>query len=104
VDWCEINDRSDERGRGVAREYCGNHPYNGHISVTLRVIISAYKPPMQWGTGGSFTVLNRPRPEADMLAEWSVEVKNEWSYTYIPPCAFMGCTGTILTRAFNKDP
>ena len=32
-----------------------------------------------------------------MIGPSSVEVKNEWSYTSIPPCVFMACTGTTLT-------
>lgn len=31
-----------------------------------------------------------------MIGPSSVEVKNEWSYTSIPPCVFMACTGIIL--------
>jgi len=33
----------------------------------------------------------------------SVKVKNEWSYTSIPPCVFMVCTGTILPFTFGHD-
>jgi hypothetical protein len=54
------------------------------------------------GYQGGFTVLNRPRPEADKLASPNVKVKNEWSYTSISPCFFIGCTGTIFSQTLTR--
>jgi len=48
------------------------------------------------GTGSSFSTVKWPRPEADHSPP-SAEVKNECSYTSIPPCTFMAWAGTALT-------
>jgi hypothetical protein len=37
------------------------------------------------GTRGSFPGVKRPEREADHSPPSSVEVKNEWSYTFTPP-------------------
>jgi len=42
------------------------------------------------GTGVSSPGVERPGREADHSSTSSAEVKNEWSYTTIPPYAFMG--------------
>ena len=47
------------------------------------------------GTGSSFPTVKWPRPEAHHSPP-SAEVKNEWSYTSIPPYTFMAWAGTAL--------
>jgi len=40
-------------------------------------------------TGDSFPGVKQPGREANHSQPCIVEVKNEWSYTYTPPCVFM---------------
>jgi hypothetical protein len=47
------------------------------------------------GTGSSFPTVKWPRPEADH-SPLNAEVKNEWSYTSIPPYTFMAWAGITL--------
>jgi hypothetical protein len=43
------------------------------------------------GTRGYFPGVKRPVREADHSPPFSVEVKNEWSYTSTPQYGFMAC-------------
>jgi hypothetical protein len=38
----------------------------------------------------------QPRCEVDYLPPDGAEIKNIWSYTFIPPCAFIVWTGAAL--------
>jgi hypothetical protein len=42
------------------------------------------------GTRGSFPGVKRPGREADHSPLYSVEIKNAWSYTSIPPIRLHG--------------
>jgi len=46
------------------------------------------------GTACPVPVIKQPSSRA--------EVKNVWSYTYIPLCAFMACTGTTLRLPYTR--
>jgi hypothetical protein len=53
------------------------------------------QPPLQ-PVPGSFPRVMRPEPKVDHSTPFSTEVKNDWNYTYMPPYAFMACTGVTL--------
>jgi hypothetical protein len=50
-----------------------------------------YVPPSIWfsGCGGCFPGENLPGPKADSVPPSSIEIKDEWSYNFTPPCAFI---------------
>ena len=47
-------------------------------------------------TGVLFPAVKMPGFESEHSPLSSPEVKNEWSYTFHPPCAIMACTGTAV--------
>jgi hypothetical protein len=47
-------------------------------------------------TGVLFPTFKQPRYESEHSPLSSPEVKNEWSYTFLPPCAIIAYTGTTL--------
>jgi hypothetical protein len=46
------------------------------------------QPPIQWVPGTLSLGVQRPEREADHSPTSSAEVKNVWSYTFIPPIRF----------------
>jgi hypothetical protein len=45
------------------------------------------------GCRGLFSGVKRPEGDSDRSSPSSAEVKNEWSYTYIPPCDLLTSEG-----------
>jgi hypothetical protein len=48
------------------------------------------------GTGHLSPAVRRTGRESDRYSPFSAETENKWSYSSIPPCAFMACTVTDL--------
>jgi hypothetical protein len=57
-------------------------------------------------TKKSLSGVKWPGREADHTPQSSIQVKNEWSYTYNPPSAhdFMACKGTTVPLAVYAYP
>ena len=60
----------------------------GRSGVRIPVVTHGpNQPPTQW-IPGPFPGVKRPRREADHSLPSSAEVKNQWSYTSVPPICF----------------
>ena len=55
------------------------------------------KPPIQWILKYLFPGIECVGHKADHSLLSDVEVKNAWTYTFTPLCAFIVCTGTSLS-------
>jgi len=60
-----------------------------HFATASRPAVGAAQPPIQWELGALTQGVNRPGREADHLHVCNEEVKNTWSYTFVPPHVFM---------------
>jgi hypothetical protein len=58
------------------------------------------QPPIQWVTGALYLGVKQPVSEADHTPHSSAEVKNAWSYTSIPPYAFMAWCAQLRKSAY----
>jgi len=55
------------------------------------------------GTAGPFSGVKWPRPKADHSPPPSTEVKNEWSYTCIPPVCLQGVCIDFFLPSFSSS-
>jgi hypothetical protein len=69
---------------------------------TCRPALESSQPPIQWVLVALSLGIKRLRHEADHLPLSSIEVKNEWSYTFTPPCSIIVCTGIIWPLCLYK--
>jgi hypothetical protein len=59
------------------------------FSTSSRPAVGPTKPPIQWVPGNLSSEVKRPGREADHSPSASAKVKKIWTYTAIPPYAFM---------------
>jgi len=69
---------------------------------TSRPAAEFIQPPIQWVLFALSLEIRKLRHEADHLPLSTIEVKNEWSCTFTPPCATIVCMGIILPLRFYK--
>jgi hypothetical protein len=55
------------------------------FTTASRPALEPTQPPIQWLPEALSLMVKRPDREADHSPPSSTEVKNEWSYTFIPP-------------------
>jgi hypothetical protein len=83
------------------------------ISGLYRLEIESASP--QCGTNQRHAPTALPSPEGKAVGAWrwiftsNAEIENEWSYNFLPPCAFMECkrqllfTRTSFLRSFSTS-
>jgi hypothetical protein len=59
------------------------------FSTPSRPLLGSTKPLIQWVSGALFTRVKRPGRVADRSTPTSVEIKDMWIYTSIPPYTLM---------------
>jgi len=58
-----------------------------------KTVSGAHTASCSMGTGGSFSGVKRRERDVNQAPPSSAQLKNEWSYTSTPLCAFMACIG-----------
>jgi hypothetical protein len=59
------------------------------LTTASRRVLGPTKPPIQWAPSALSLGVKLPGREADHSSSSSAEVKNAWSYTSTPQCAFL---------------
>jgi len=79
----KLNDTGVARGSNLGRcwEFFFSPPQQSALGPT--------HPPIQWVSGNLSLEVKRPERESDHPPPSSVEVKNAWNCTSIPPYVFM---------------